>query len=516
MLNRYLAGASALAMTLACSSAYAQSPAQNAPTATESSSQPAIPEARLTNPGQSPAAALSEVVVTATKRETNLERTPIAISAFSQATLDENKIRDVTDLARFVPSLAYTQQGDQSAILLTMRGIGNDSAYTEVADPEVAIYVDGIYSPRAQGASVLLYDMERVEVDRGPQGTLFGRNATVGAINMVTAKPKLDDFYGNAEALVGDYNRFGSRFALNIPITDTFAMRLAFITEQHDGYADYQAPPAVAGIDPSAFVTKGKKYYAQDEKSGRVSFLWKPDSKFTWNLNGEYFNDQGAPVIGLMQDPRPGEKLWSALIDTPPEQDRYSGSIRSEMDYVFNSDIALSYIAGWSKIGGTTDSDADGGTEPPTSDTTPSAAFEENNTVFSSYESYSQELQLKSPGSHVIDWIVGGYYSHETNRIRFDIDERNGYRDGTFNWAGSFIQADRMIQSKAVFTQETWNINNRLRLTGGLRYTNDEKEDIGGRNVTFSSCPTGDDCSSGIFGVDPNLTAAQLVAALPG
>jgi iron complex outermembrane receptor protein len=517
MSKGYLAGASALALALACSSARAQAPVAAAAEGAATAAASAAPVATSAAQGEdSSGTALKEVVVTATKRATSLERTPIAISAFSQAALDENKVHDVTDLARFVPSLAYTQQGDQSAILLTMRGIGNDSAYTEVADPEVAIYVDGIYSPRAQGASVLLYDMERVEVDRGPQGTLFGRNATVGAINLITARPKLDEFSGSAEAIVGDYNRFGSRFALNIPVTDTFAIRVAFVSEQHDGYVDYQAPPNVPGINPSAYVTDGKKYYAADQKSGRVSLLWKPDDKFTWNLNGEYYVDNGAPVLNLMQDPRPGEKLWSAQIDTAPEQDRYSGSIRSEMDYNFNADIAASYIAGWGKIGGSTDVDADAGTEPPTSDTLPNAGFEENHTVWSSYESWSQELQLKSPGHHVIDWIVGAYYSHETNRIRFDIDERNGYRDGTFNWAGSFIQADRMIQSKAVFTQETWNINDRLRLTGGIRYTNDEKEDIGGRNVEAGACPTGDDCSSGIFGQYPGDTAAQLVAALPG
>ena len=155
--------------------------------------------------------------MTATKRETSLERTPIAISAFGQSQLDKQQVKDVTGLADFVPSLHFAQQGDQGGILLTMRGIGNDSAYTEVADPEVAIYVNGIYSPRAQGASVLLYDMERVEVLRGPQGTLFGRNATVGAINMVTAKPTFDDFHASVEAVGGSYNRFGMQGMVNVP-----------------------------------------------------------------------------------------------------------------------------------------------------------------------------------------------------------------------------------------------------------------------------------------------------------
>ncbi|MBC7668885.1 MAG: TonB-dependent receptor, partial [Gemmatimonadaceae bacterium] len=216
---------------------------------------------------------IEEITVTATKRETNLQDTPIAITAFGQGSLDRQQVKDVTDLAKFVPSMAINQQGDQGAILVTMRGIGNDNAYTEVADPEVAIYVDGIYSPRAQGAAVLMYDMDAVEVLRGPQGTLFGRNATVGAISLRTARPTTDDYYGSAELVAGSYNRLGARFSVNMPLSDTFAIRIAGITERHDGYADYQQPPAGNGINPAAFVTTGKKYYAQDQRSLRASAL---------------------------------------------------------------------------------------------------------------------------------------------------------------------------------------------------------------------------------------------------
>ena len=466
---------------------------------------------------------IGDIVVTATRRETNLQSTPVAISAFSQATLDKQQVKDVTDLARFVPSLQFNQQGDQSAVLLTLRGIGNDSAYTEVADPEVAIYVDGIYSPRAQGAVVLMYDMERVEVLRGPQGTLFGRNATVGALNLTTAKPKLGAFSGYVEGVAGSYSRLGLRGMINIPITDTLAIRLAAITDRHDGYADYQQPPHITGIDPSAFVTSGKKYYAADQQSGRVSLLWQPSDKFSWNINVEGYKDTGAPVTGLLQTPRPGTKRWSLLADTAPEEDRWSVNVRSTMDYNINDAIQLSYIAGYQKIGGSTAVDADAGTLPPVNDTTPSGAFQENRTVWSRYEFQSHEVQLKSRGEQTVDWILGGYYSHEKNAIRFDIDIRNGYRNGTFNWAGSFIQQDREIDSYAGFGQATWHVNDAIRLTGGARYTQDQKKDVGGRNVTFSGdgCSDvdkapGGACTGGIFGAYPGATAEELAALLPG
>ncbi|WP_429278095.1 TonB-dependent receptor [Novosphingobium gossypii] len=476
-----------------------------------------------------PQASDGDIIVTATRRETTLQSTPIAVSAFGQAQLDKQQVRDVTDLARFVPSLQFNQQGDQSAVLLTLRGIGNDSAYTEVADPEVAIYVDGIYSPRSQGASVLMYDMERVEVLRGPQGTLFGRNATVGALSLISAKPKLGVFEGNVEVVGGNYDRLGIRGAINLPITDTLAARVAFVTDRHDGYADYQPAPDIAGINKSAFVTSGKKYYAADQKSVRGSLLWQPSEKFSWNLSAEGFWDTGAPVIGLLQTPRPGTKRWSTLSDTAPDTDRYSVAVRSTMNYDITDGIQLSYIAGWSRIGGSTQTDADAGALPPTGEVDaagndlPLGAFGENRTLSSRYDFQSHEVQLKSTGEQAFDWILGAYYSHEKNRIRFDIDQRNGYRDGTFSWAGSFIQANRQIDSRAVFGQVVWHATDAIRVTGGLRYTSDKKEDIGGRNVTFSGagCTPADSapggaCQAGIFGAYPGATAEELVNLLPG
>jgi len=151
---------------------------------------------------------LDEVIVTATKRETNLQETPVAITAFSQTALDQNLVVDITDTAKFVPGVAFASHGDQAAVHDHMRGHRNDSAFTELDSPEVATYINGIYSPRSQGTSTLLYDMDRVEVLRGPQGTLFGHNSTVGVIDLFTAKPQIGVFAGSAEVNAGDYNSF--------------------------------------------------------------------------------------------------------------------------------------------------------------------------------------------------------------------------------------------------------------------------------------------------------------------
>lgn len=326
MIRHMLGASTALAAVLvAASPALAQSSAEvaNRPAPSDAGPTPAA------QPSDAQSSQIPDIVVTATRRETTLEKTPIAISAFSQKQLDQYQVKDVTTLSQFVPSLAFNRQGDQSAITLTLRGIGNDSAFTEVADPEVAIYVDGVYSPRAQGASVLAYDLNRIEVLRGPQGTLFGRNATIGAVSFITAKPDFSGVKGYAELLGGSYNRFGTQGMINVPLSDTLAVRLAFITDRHDGYIKYQQPPNVVGVDRSTYVVSGPKYYANDQKAARLSVEWRPSDRFRWDLNGEYFKDTGTPILGLMQTPRAGQDFWSALIDTAPEQDRYSVAVHS-------------------------------------------------------------------------------------------------------------------------------------------------------------------------------------------
>ncbi|WP_419828029.1 TonB-dependent receptor [Sphingomonas sp.] len=517
--HRFAAGTALAAVLAIASPAFAQSQPEAANTPTPGAAGP-TPSAQ---PSDAQSGQVADIIVTATKRETALQRTPIAISAFGQKQLDQYQVKDLTQIAQFVPSLEFNQQGDQSAVLLTLRGIGNDSAFTEVADPEVALYVDGIYSPRAQGASVLAYDLERIEVLRGPQGTLFGRNATVGAVSFITAKPTFDGVHGYGEVLGGSYNRLSTQGMLNLPITDTLAIRAAFITDRNDGYVSYQQPPNIAGVNRSAFVTDGKKYYAKDQKSARLSAEWRPSDRFRWDLNSEYFKDTGSPIIGLMQDPRPGEKFWSTLSDTAGDQNRYSISIHSNMSYDVTDGVQLAYLAGWQRVGGSTRFDADSGTElpdPASPTTLPNGAFEENRTVNSRYDFYSHEVQVKSIGNHPIDWIVGGYYSHERNEIRFDVDIRNGYRNGTFNYAGAFIQADRTIESKAAFGQATWHINDRLRLTGGVRYTDDTKQDKGGRNVTAfnSTCAPGFNDATGtcggLFGIAPHASGQELADLL--
>jgi iron complex outermembrane recepter protein len=481
---------SSIAAILAAGSAMA-APQPDADAGTNSASNPASKEVE----------ALDTISVTATKRSTPLQKTPVAITAISANTLDKERVITVQDITNLVPGFTGTTQGDHGVVTLTLRGIGNDSAKTEYADPEVALFVDGIYTPRAEGAAALLLDLDSVEVLRGPQGTLWGRNSTVGAVNMQTAKPVIGDSSGNVQFGFGNYGRLGGRGAINLPISDTWAMRVAFAHEEHEGYVDYQNPgellPSLASqqaayaasggdpanfqaINPNLFVTGGDKYNSQNQTAFRVSSLWEPNSDFSWNVSYEYFRDTGTPNASLMQTPRAGQDFWSSLVNTAPYLDRKSNTFRSRMDWQLSDNIALSYIAGYSHYDGSSDFDQDGGVQVPTSFNT-GATFQEDRTNYSTYTNSSNEVDLKSTGDNTIDWILGLYYAAEQNKIRFDIPIFNGTQQGTVAWQGSFIQPKQTVDSKAAFGQATWHVSDAFRLTAGLRYTKDQKENIGGR-----------------------------------
>ena len=168
--------------------------------------------------------------------------------------------------------------------------------------------------------------------------------------------------------------------------------------------------------------------------------------------------------------------------------------MRSRVDYQVNNDVALAYIAGYSRFNGSSTFDQDGGANPATSFTTVggpgNAGYQANNTVWSKYKNYSHELEIMSTGKREVDWLLGLYYANEDNGIRFDIPIMNGTEIGTVSWQGSFIQPKETVDSKAAFGQATWNLSDQWHLTGGFRYTSDKRENIGGLGNGWSNYDT--------------------------
>jgi iron complex outermembrane receptor protein len=352
--------------------------------------------------------------------------------------------------------------------------------------------------------------MDSIEVLRGPAGHAVGPQLHRRRRQHADGQGRhVRQLRRRIEGGLGSYDRFGARAAFNLALGDTFAIRAAFVHEQHDGYVDYQKPPVISladqqaaaapviaafnlahpdnpiafrPLDPNTFVQGGPKYDAQDQSAARLSFLWKPDARrHLERLLREVPRSRHArhepdadPASGRPASGR-RSSAWRRQLD------RDVNTFRSRVDWNLSDYLSLAYIAGYSDFKGSGDFDQSGGASVPTSFTT-GGVVQEDRTNWSHYKNWSHEVELQSVGKNQIDWILGAYYAAEDNGIRFDIPISNGTQQGTINWQGSFIQPKETVQSEAVFSQATWNVSDSLHLTGGARFTWDDRKNEGGIN----------------------------------
>ena len=453
------------------------------------------PQARARNDQPKSSKAIEEVIVTATKRATDLQKTPIAITALNQANLDQYQAKDIRNLTDVVPGLEMTNTGEQSALLVQLRGIGQTNI-TEIADGPVALHIDGVYSPRAQGAATLLYDLDRIEVLRGPQGTLFGRNATAGGINIQSRKPQLGLLEGDLSLTQGNYEHKALRAAVNLPVSDELAVRVATAVDKHDAYTrlinNYaglgpQYPATVEELNDyqKAPTTHAQGPDADDQEAVRLSSQWNPTSKLRWFASLEHYLDRGTSVTEL--DPTlVARGLRATVSDTPSFLDLTNDTLRSRLDYAFDNGQTFSYIAGKAVMRRQQAFDQDMGR---------SGNYEQRRTDSSTFRFHSHELQLMNSDTERLRWILGGFYSRERNDIVYAIDQADDDGNGDHTKTTSFIsdfggaataifvQPDRQVVSHAAFAQATYDLQQDAHITAGIRHTVDTKSDSGGRSL---------------------------------
>jgi len=198
---------------------------------------------------------LEQVTVTARRVEENLQSTPVTVSAFTERALETRGITDTVELAQFVPNVTFdttsTFSGAASTFQGFIRGIGQ-SDFAINTDPGVGVYVDDVYIARTVGSVFDLFDIAQVEVLKGPQGTLFGRNTIGGAVNITTQRPDDSEFTARGSLEFGRFDRFGIDAAVNVPIADGIAATIAFSAEQQDGFQD-----RVNAVDPGNLANPG-------------------------------------------------------------------------------------------------------------------------------------------------------------------------------------------------------------------------------------------------------------------
>jgi len=265
---------------------------------------------------------IEEIVVTATKRETDLMATPLAVTALGQDALNREGVQDALDLASLVPNMQVGHSPSDSGVQVTVRGITSNN-FTELGDPTVGIHVDGMYSPRPQGGLALLHDVERVEILRGPQGTLFGRNSTSGAVNIITARPDSSEMSGLLEVELGKFEHKLARGWFNLPLLDDVALRASFMVDKTDSYIqqdwdryDLQFDAngdgdfddlgdirrdGIPQVDQrrAGPVDDEKAYGNSNRWAYRVSALWQPSTYFKWLFSYDHYQDNGAGNISL-------------------------------------------------------------------------------------------------------------------------------------------------------------------------------------------------------------------------
>ena len=279
--------------------------------------------------------ALEEVTVTAQRREENIQNVPIAVSALTAQALETKGVTDVAQISNFIPNVHLDNSapfsGSTSVLSAYIRGIGQDD-FAFNLDPGVGIYVDGVYYARTVGSNVDMLDVERIEVLKGPQGTLFGRNTIGGAVNIVTQQPS-NEFKWKGEVIGGDLRRFDVRGAVNLPlIEDSLLANIAFSSKSRDGYQtrvpyDNATPYVTDGANAFRAVgyDSSNKEGKQNEQNARGKLLWKAGDAVQVTFAADYTNvDQSATPSTLLKavssptDPTAAFGLfYNTCINTP-------------------------------------------------------------------------------------------------------------------------------------------------------------------------------------------------------
>ena len=253
---------------------------------------------------------LGTVLVTTQKQEESIQDVPIAVSAFDQDSLDDQQLVGGPDLVKSIPNVNFTK-GNFSGFNFRIRGIGNDAVST-AADAGVGVHVNDVPLTSNSLFEAEFYDVERVETLRGPQGTLYGRNATGGVVNVITAKPVLEEFQADASVTYGNYNTIKTRGMVNLPVGETAALRLAGSYLSRDGFVDN--------------ITTGNDVDDRELYGLRGSFAWEPTNRFRGLLMFEHFTEDDSRL-------RSGKQFCA----TDPTDTSFQGIPISAFDQIITS-----------------------------------------------------------------------------------------------------------------------------------------------------------------------------------
>lgn len=421
-------------------------------------------------------AEVEAVVVTARRTEENLQDVPGAVSAFSQASLERLQVTDVTGLQGAVPNVNISQgRGSSNATNIFIRGIGQPDAL-QTFDPAIGVYVDDVYYSRIRGTQFDLFDLERVEVLRGPQGTLYGKNTIGGALKVVTRKPG-DEFRAGVSAAYGSYNQMELKGSVSGPVSDTLALGVAGLVSKRDGFVE----------DP----VSGEEYNDKNTWAVRAAATWKPSDDIRVDLSADYSRDDaamsvgqatstlttilGVPLLAIASPPPSYDFKTRTTTGLPNSTELTHYGFAGTVTWNISDALSLKSITAYRNLETDDYIDIDA-TQLELGDVF--VGVNQNQT--------SQEFQLTYEEG---PWtVVGGVYW-----MNEQIDShQEAYADDFLGAAfgnPTFLRTvddDLETTSKAAYVNVSFDITEAVQVTGGVRYTKEEKT-YSRTTSTFSS-----------------------------
>ncbi len=448
--------------------------------------------------------ALEEIVVTATKRQTTLQETPVAVSVVSSDQIEKARINDIADLQSIVPSLRVNTLQTSTNTNFTIRGFGN-GANNPGIESSVGLFVDGVYRSRSAARIGDLPKLERVEVLRGPQSTLFGKNASAGVISVVSAKPQFEQ-EGYVEAGIGNYNEVTGKAYYTNGLNDIAAFSIGGNFNKRDGYNE-------------AVMQSLEDVNDRDRSSVQAQLLLTPNENAEIRFIADYAelseiccgivniqNDGAANVIRAMGGMLPDENdpwAYMSYLNSNPTNDLTDSGVSMNVDLTFGNHT-LTSISAMRKNESSFDFDAD---------------FNSLDLIRTGTESdistFSQELRITSDYEGKFNWMLGGMYYHDAvdfkenvgwgahtrpyinnlfnalagnpaaSALLYAAEAATGHAPNTFFGDGNVISEQWTLDNDSISIYGTvdFNVTDKLTLTAGLNYTDDEKKVTGSQDM---------------------------------
>ena len=469
-----------------------------------------------------PETSLEEIIVTANRREQGIQDVSGVVQSISGDQIREGGITEFRQLQIAVPGLSIGIQDGNTEIFI--RGVGS-SNNTELGDPGAAPHLNGVYIPRPRGLGGFFYDLERVEVNKGPQGTLYGRNGLAGTLNIITKRPEFNEVSGYAQFGLASRDGTDAEGAINVPLSDSSAVRIAGYTKDRD--FGFDNVDGVEGLDPTGI---------QSDQGARISYLKDFSERTSLLLVGDYGLETGTGF--------PGANINEAVIETGLRAEdlnlrdiRFRGRQGDIENEIFGIQAILNhdfngFSVEWSssfrsvdyeQISAGNDGIAFAGQDVLEADNFSGQLW---NTTS---EALISEIRFSSNGDGPVQWTAGAFgFSEDQEVLLFQVADR-----GFCCFSGlEFNFPEVNGESFALYSDVTWAINEKTRLFGGLRFT-DEHKDRAGIGGGFSLVNGGSDftCCLGtrlgtegftpagfdgrpnfdVSGIDTNQEAAQFI-----